>query len=326
MLHSLKNSATRRQGASAGFTITEVLVALAVIGVLLALLLPAVQSARESARRTACANNLRQLGVAFQSHESVHGRFPSNGWGWRWIGDPDRGSDQRQPGGWVYNLLSHVEQADLRAIGAGQIDPQKRGSLADVSATPVSLWKCPSRPGGQVGANSVAVNPWNANWVENVARTDYAVNEGDFVTNTDSGPPSLLIGDSPDYVWKDVSQATGVCFLRSGIRYRDLRDGASATYLLGEKNVSFAHYDDAGDLGHDQSMFSGVDLDIARWTIDPPLQDSVIPHERRFGGAHSQGCHFAMCDGSVRQVSYQIDGEVHRSAGNRRDSVSTADR
>jgi prepilin-type processing-associated H-X9-DG protein len=169
------------------------------------------------------------------------------------------------------------------------------------------------------GLNNINLPPFNADWVPWVAKTDYAINEGDFITDTQEGPPTLQVGDTAGYPWRDTTQATGISFQRSRIRPQDIHDGMSHTYMIGEKYVSSAHYLDEGDLGHDQSMYTGVDLDINRWTIDPPLMDSGAVAYRRFGSAHQQGCHFVMCDGSVRQVSYDIDADIHRWLGNRRD-------
>ena len=151
------------------------------------------------------------------------------------------------------------------------------------------------------------------------SRTDYAINEGDFPTGTDGGPDSLAEGDDPGFAWTNVTGATGVSFLRSTVRMADIADGTSHTYLIGEKHVSSAHYADAADPGYDQSPFTGVDLDLNRWTYFTPIRDDPRIDPRSFGSAHAGGCHMSFCDGSVRVVSYNIDAFIHRQLGNRRD-------
>ena len=93
-----------------GFTLVELLVVITIIGILIAMLLPAVQAAREAARMAQCRNNLKQLALGCMTHESLTKRLPTGGWGFAWTGDADRGTDSRQPCGWLYNVLPFIEQ------------------------------------------------------------------------------------------------------------------------------------------------------------------------------------------------------------------------
>ena len=302
--------------ARRGFTLVELLVSIAIIGILMAMLLSAVQYAREAARRLQCQNNLRQLGTAALQHEAAHGRFPTNGWGYRWVGDPNRGNDRRQPGGWVFNILPFLEQEALWSTGANLHGPELTEALGEMLQTPLAVFSCPSRRDAQVYPQDWL--PFNAVFTAVAAKSDYAINSGDLFFDSGSGPLSLAQADSPLFTWPDY-RGTGIGFLRSEVRLGDVLDGASNTYLIGEKNLPRREYTRGTCRGDDQSMYSGDDFDIARWTAPDwtPLRDEAGEMaEARFGSPHAV-CHFVFCDGSVRAIGFDIDGETHRRLGHR---------
>ena len=134
-----------------GFTLVELLVVIAIIGILIALLLPAIQAAREAARRSQCKNNLKQMGLAAQNHLSTQKCFPSGGWGFLWVGDPDRGYGSNQPGGWQYSILPFIDQRQIREVGKGLSVNQKYDALAEMQAYALPTFNCPTRRGATVG-------------------------------------------------------------------------------------------------------------------------------------------------------------------------------
>ena len=153
-----------------------------------------------------------------------------------------------------------------------------------------------------------------------MTRSDYAMCGGDHSdAGQFGGPVSLVEGDQATYMWPDTSQANGVCFLRSEVRWRDVTDGMSSVYLLGEKHVSVDSYATYSDAGYDQSPYSGSDIDLERWGELPPLQDGTPIEFTSFGSAHPGLVHMALCDGSVRAISLNIDFTTHKRLSNRAD-------
>jgi prepilin-type N-terminal cleavage/methylation domain-containing protein/prepilin-type processing-associated H-X9-DG protein len=309
----------------AGFTLIELLVVVAIIAVLIGLLLPAVQKIREAANRIQCANNLKQIGLAALNHESVYGRLPGGGWTGRWLGEPDRGTDRNQPGGWVYQLLRFTEQDSLAAWGAGLPRAQQMDINAQRASRPIPLLICPSRRGIGPFPNAEGNAYFNcAGRPPFLAHSDYAACASDQsyrIEPSGDGPPDLQTGDDPGF-WRSrlyrTDIFTGVIFLRSQIRMLDITNGSSNTYLIGEKRINAIHYYTGEDEGDDEAMLTGMDGCISRCTGTPPLADSPYHVDRfSFGSAHPGGCNMLYCDGRVELVAYSVDPAVHKKAGSR---------
>jgi prepilin-type N-terminal cleavage/methylation domain-containing protein/prepilin-type processing-associated H-X9-DG protein len=261
------------------FTLVELLVVIAIIGVLVALLLPAVQAAREAARRSQCANNLKQIGIACLDHEGTHKHLPTGGWSSAYTGDPNRGYGENQPGSWCYNILEYIEQRALRQLAKG-IDQRTNAAgygdaMVKLHQTPVSTFNCPSRrpagifPAGGMGgavAYSNITALITAAKAGGVVKSDYAGNAGDSKYNAtvDSVGPVFPLptsfseadpGGRSSVKWANTNISdpadtqnfkfyqTGVIFHRSEIGGKRIEDGTSNTYLVGEKFVQADCYE-----------------------------------------------------------------------------------
>ena len=297
-----------------GFTLVELLVVVAIIGIVAGLLLPAVQAAREAARRIQCTGNLKQLGLGCFAHEQTYRYFPPGGWGHSWIGDPTAGSGGNQPGGWVFNTLPYIEQHTVHDLGLGLNSTAKKAALAKMNNTPLPLLNCPSR-------RRALAYPLKQSTIRKMPTRQRLPPRP--ITRA-NGATALLSGRMPTVIGLFTSRRAGF-IMRSG-GHRAHHDGTSNTYLLGEKYVSREMYTTGADNGDDQSMYVGYDLDVNRWTQNDPVAPYTPLRDRRgleqyyrFGSAHPGACNFVFCDGSVRSVSYTIDPEIHRRLGNRSD-------
>jgi prepilin-type N-terminal cleavage/methylation domain-containing protein len=283
-------------------TLVELLVVIAIIGVLVALLLPAVQSAREAARRVQCLNHLRQIGLAFQHHHDAYNAFPLGGeqaptsrtWmpGLSFAPGAAPGILENQYWGWAYQIQPFIEQENLW---------QERDNGV-VEATPLAIYFCPSRrPAMVIQPAAGGVDP-----VSNArAMLDYAGNGGtDGENNVGFGRDGVV-----------VHRRTGRLNMAS------VTDGSSNTLLVGEKRLNRSRL---GTFQHDdnEGWTSGWDWDAIRWANEKPApdhRDGSIVGCSGFGSSHPVVFNAALCDGSMRTISYAVDHEMFRRACVRND-------
>jgi prepilin-type N-terminal cleavage/methylation domain-containing protein len=310
------------------FTLIELLLVIAIIGILVALILPAVQVAREAARRMECANHLKQISTAILLHENTYRHLPTGGWGKEWAALPELGVDGRQPGGWIFNVLPFIEQQSVHDLGG--ISPALLNANGQRLQAALPVMHCPTRRGAQLFSNYRTWQPPSYLLVNDVARNDYAMNGGDRVTLYGTGPPSLAVAST--FAWPNTSLVNGVCFQRSKVRLAEVTDGTSNTYLVGKKHLRRDHYTNGQDQGDNESLYSGDDRDLIRFTGTSniptlkPLSDAFVAGQEGlvFGSAHASGFQVALCDGSVRLIAYEVDHDVHGRLGNRRDGQPVA--
>ena len=310
-----------------GFTLVELLVVIAIIGMLVGLLLPAVQQAREAARVLQCNNNLKQQANACMNYLTNAKYYPSGGWHWNYMGDADRGIGKNQPGGWQFAILPYIEQnAMYQSTAQGQAltdtpNGTKKANATIVMQTPLPIFQCPSKRPLQLYPYTTSNTIYNANRPSTCAKGDYAALTGDGTTVESNGnfPGNYSASATVSYN-KDYYSLNGVIYGFSEVSTDDISDGTSNTYLLGEKYLGIHSYDTGKCTADNEGAYVGFVNDNQRVTYYAPQQDRYgADNVYIFGSPHSGSLGMALCDGAVRRVSYSIDLSVHQNYGNRRD-------
>jgi prepilin-type N-terminal cleavage/methylation domain-containing protein len=296
-----------------GLTLVELLVVIAIIGILVSLLLPAVQAAREAARQVQCRNHLKQFGLAAHNFETVHRRFPG------YAGEiqpllafypQTRPNSNFVGGNWIAQSLQFMEQTVLSEkwsqLGTDStlvINDEYRRYIS----TPLEVSYCPTRRSPQAYP---LVGNFQERFGDFAARSDYSINGGAAELMDPSLPEERRIMIFSDGIWR-VGQST---------RTSSILDGLSNTYYVGEKSMDSDKYTNGTDFGDRGPIMGCAQLEAGananvRFAARAPRADhkSSCTNCHDFGSAHFSGWNVAMADGSVRSMMYELDITVHRA-------------
>lgn len=330
----------------AGFTLVELLVVIAIIGVLIALLLPAVQAAREAARRSQCQNNLKQVGLALQIYHDVHKMYP-------------KGSAGGEGALWSYYIMPYFEQANLQNLltvsttsdgfnwaHPGPYTPESvanNPSYKNMIAceTPINVFQCPSAGFPLGGQYDITGDNWHVAARQPCSylgsASGYAINQNH--RDDDRVPMGSL---------------DGVLFNHSEIGIKDITDGTSNTMLLGEalhdveivdrdggvrREAKLGDRKDHWYIGSDDVDTGSLNPPTGGWDFSEALGSTAVPMNMQnqvtgsgcddipgpdcqrlqlsFGSPHPGGMQLAHCDGSVAYLGEDVDLIVWRDLATR---------
>ena len=291
---------------SRGFTLVELLVVIAIIGILVGMLFPAIQAVREAARRTSCANKIRQLALAVHNYESDRQKFPP---GWNTTG-------------WTWStfLLPYIEQENLYST----LDPSEifqgnwdyaNGPNTIAAGTHIETYRCPSTTIGR---------HYDYNGIPMRAPTEYRGNAGRLATSDDT---STMVSGTKSLEMLDLD---GIFYACSETGFNDLVDGSSNTIMVAESStdpefvkdgqgmdhwaVGSTQIDpcrcDGGTAGTEFSEVVGTGYYPMNLRFRDPGQ-SGYAMEQSFGSYHPGGANFSFGDGSTKYMSEQVNVDVY---------------
>lgn len=295
------------------FTLVELLVVIAIIGILVALLLPAVQAAREASRRTSCGNNVKQIALAMHNYHDAHKIFPPGSldsplntgysWGMLMFATPF------MEAGNIYNTI------DFGIPHCGtQIKSLQAAKKPDPTSTPIKTFICPSDPLGFQVLLSGPTGPHpNSGDVGRVYPGNYLGMAGDNdpnITPTGSACSAILDGN-------------GVFFSRSAIHFHDILDGTSHTVMFGERGIS-------ADYSWGWVICGGSKCEQYVTAKPGFLKGNHKPaeywvHVQHFWSWHPTGGHVGISDGAVRFLPYNLNYNVYKALATRAGAENVGD-
>ena len=293
------------------FTLIELLVVIAIIGILVAMLLPAVQAAREAARRMSCSNNMRQIGIALHLYHDTFGQLPA---GWRgydlatgqpyWLGEPGWG--------WCAAILPYMEQLNLYEGLIRSELPIAHPLNEQARLTYLPTLRCPS----DIGESMFLLYHADDHGHDHGAGIADDISHDYFPLRM---PTSNYVGmfgtvDMHDICAGGSCRGDGTFFLNQGVRLADIKDGLSQTLVVGERTSKLSYSTWVGAVAGAEHGPARV-VGIAQFPPNSEYNEEHYIHN--FSSLHPAGTHFLLGDGSVRLILETIDRLVYLSLSTR---------